>query len=148
MPDYLLAYLIEHVNSCAAVAGLGHIRITVEFDPECGDFANINVTPDSYEAHIVFGPPFLEAGPVLKNEVIGHELQHIHIWPITNLVERVVDRLEVEARASDHRDILLPFVERLRGAFGVPLEIAEELATDNTGRVLAPFLPPWEEPHS
>lgn len=108
--------LVErYVGACKAPAGLAHWRIIIEASTKKDVYAEIVRDGDNL-ATIRICPQFWTLDAVEKRVTIAHELMHLHVWALAELVP--------DTHKKARQDV-------------------EERVVDTLAEVVAPLLPSW-----
>lgn len=107
----------QYVQTVARPLGLGGWHLTVVDGGECENTYADVVRIGTITAQISLYQNFWVASPKEKRLTIVHELMHLHLWPIVDLVP--------DSHATARTEV-------------------EERLVDTLAEIISPFLPPWK----
>lgn len=118
--------VIGYTRRLAALMGLGHWRIDFEIEPAPDDsVACIRVVRGQQRAILQVGKQYAAQSPEDARSTILHELIHVYLWPLDDLVDHVQPHVGTIAAA---------LIEAQH-------ELAVERATDALAVAIAPHFP-------
>ena len=119
--------LADYIIELASLLNLGQWTISVSpLPPESADaLASCLVTSGQQHASIRLSQALIKADPEEQRSCLLHELIHIHLWPLGEVVEHAFPALGTTAA----------------GVLEAAHDLANERATDALSLAIAPFFP-------
>ena len=118
--------LYDYIQELAALLNLGQWKITISpLPPEDDALATCRVTSGQQLATIRIAQATIKADPEEQRATLLHELLHIHLWAIGEVVEHAFPALGTTAA----------------GVLEAAHDLAAERAIDALALAIAPFFP-------